>query len=100
MIKVHKRLIGPELCPKLLPGHHFPRGFKQHAKYLKGLLPHFHFCPELPQLPGAQVERGGTEQSGSWGGHLHIRESVGRGFYPGIRPDDCEAGSSSSQEPS
>jgi len=77
VIKVNKRLTGPELCPKVLPGHHFPRGFQQHSQYLERLLTHLHFCPELAQFAGAQIKRIGAEQCCSCGGHLHVRKSEG-----------------------
>jgi hypothetical protein len=37
------------------------------------LLAHLHFYSELPQFAGVQIERIGAEQSGSRGGHFHVR---------------------------
>ena len=78
MIKVNKRVVGPELRPQFLPAHHFPRAFEQQTQDLESLLSHLHFRPELPQLTGAQIERIGTEQGGSRGDHFHVRKARGR----------------------
>ena len=57
MIKVNKRVVGPELRPQFLPAHHFTRAFEQQTQDLERLLSHLHFRPELSQLTGAQIER-------------------------------------------
>src|SRR5947208_3384572 len=77
MIKVNKRVVGPELRPQFLPAHHFPRAFEQQTQNLESLLSHLHFRPELPQFTGAQIERIGTEQGGSRSDHFHVRKARG-----------------------
>src|ERR1700690_1173004 len=101
MVKIDKSVVCPELRSKLLAGHELSLRFEQHAQYLKGLLAHFHFCPELAQLPRAQIKRVGTEQCGSCGGRFHsYNRPRSNGLNPEIQPGDCEGNSCGSQEPS
>src|ERR1700687_2931277 len=78
MIEVNKRVVGPELRAQFIPARHFPEAFEQQTQDLESLLSHFHFCPELSQLTGAQLERVGAKQGGPWGGHFHVRKTRGR----------------------
>ena len=57
MIEVDKSVIGPEFVSNLFPRHHFSGTFEQDEQDLEGLLAHLHFCSELPQFAGAQIER-------------------------------------------